>query len=271
MAGRAGGGAVGGRRPARARRPLPPAVAAAGDVEDQARAQARRARDLLRAPARAGDTGGHPRTVPLRPPRGGAGRLPRARGRARRPSRSTRWPPSCRGSGPRSCVSRRTPPAATAASSRSCWPSACPASWWRTCRAVDTDRRGWGRVGAPQSAETEGSVDRRLAVVVLSSVLVLLVRAGPRPRRDHGAGCVHVGGLDIVVADDERQLEHDRHRRSTSRRGRTCQRPEPARARRPATSAQTVGGTAARWWRARARSTRSSSSATAATTRSRSA
>ena len=55
VAGRAGGGAVGGGRRARARRPLPPAVAAAGDVEDQARAQARRARDLLRAPARARD------------------------------------------------------------------------------------------------------------------------------------------------------------------------------------------------------------------------
>src|SRR3954463_236672 len=67
--------------------------------------------------------------------------------------------------------------------------------------AGDTDRPGEGGGAHPQSAETEGSVDRRLPVVVLSSVLVLLSAPG-LARAATTVGVVHTGGLDIVVADD---------------------------------------------------------------------
>src|SRR3954470_11707710 len=67
--------------------------------------------------------------------------------------------------------------------------------------AVGTDRPDEGGSAHPQSAETEGSVDRRLPVVVLSSVLVLLSAPG-LARAATTVGVVHTGGLDIVVADD---------------------------------------------------------------------
>src|SRR3954454_11986730 len=70
-------GARGRGRPPRHRRALPAAVAPAGHVEDAPRSDARRARDRLRAPARARHAGRHALALPRRPPRRGDGRLPR--------------------------------------------------------------------------------------------------------------------------------------------------------------------------------------------------
>ena len=161
------------------------------------------------------------------------------------PSRSTRWPPSCRGCGRRSCASRRTRPAAIAASSRSCWPSACPDSWWKTCRRLTPSRMA--RVGAPRSAETADpwSQDPSSSLVRAG----VAVRAGPRPGRDHGRGGARRAG-STSSSPTTATARARSTRRSTSRRGRTCRSRTPP-GRRRGNECVTVGGDGrARWWRA---------------------
>ena len=81
---RAGGGARARRDPEAARRPLPPAVAPAGDVQDATRRDARRPRDRLRAPQGARHAARHPLAI----------QAPGATTRRARPSSSTsRRPP----------------------------------------------------------------------------------------------------------------------------------------------------------------------------------
>ena len=133
------GGVVGRRRRARDRRPLPPAVAAAGDVQDAARAAARRSRHRLREPARARharptsascftrgrSTRPRPRFAPT------SRRTPRMRSPSSPPSSTT-------ARGPRCCASRPTPPSATAACSPTLCKPADQTSAWSISRPTSS-------------------------------------------------------------------------------------------------------------------------------------